>query len=187
MDTRLVAAVLILGFAAGCSDRPSNVADDDRRGTMTDSTCKGIYPSYWQDPEFPEMYEGQTVSNQPPPGYSGRVFRLSDDFPRVRPDEAAEQPWRAPRFDALFEAGTDETTKRQLADDYIWAVLTYIQEGNINSGDIDTDWDVCNNEVRSWYNIPFQTYNVLAGREFTHGLTREAPVCPSALTLPTKH
>ena len=177
MDTRFATVILILGFAVGCSERPSVAVDDDEQDTVTEAgTCKGIYPSYWQDPEFPEMYAGQTVSNQPPPGYSGPVFRLSDDFPRARPDEAADQPWRAPRFDALFAAGTDETTKRELADDYIWAVLTYIQEGNIDSGDVDTDWDVCNNEIRPWYNIPFQTYDVLAGREFTHGLTREAPV-----------
>ena len=27
------------------------------------------------------------------------------------------------------------------------------------------DWNVCDNPVRPWYNIPFQTYEVLAGRE----------------------
>ncbi|MEM9304274.1 MAG: hypothetical protein AAGE01_19335 [Pseudomonadota bacterium] len=147
-------------------------------------TCLGIYPSYWQDPEFPAMYKGQTVSNQAPDGYDGPVFRLSDAFPTEMPDEAAAQPWRDSRFDAMFDPATDQATKTELANEYSWLVMAYIQEGNVDSGDIETDWDVCNNTVRSWYHIPFQTYNVLAGREFTHGLTREAPVTFSMKTAP---
>ncbi|GHA13585.1 hypothetical protein GCM10008090_24150 [Arenicella chitinivorans] len=147
-------------------------------------TCTGTYPSYWQDPKFPEMYEGQLVSDQPPSGYQGPVFRLSDDFPRELVDESASQPWRAERFDALFDPATDPETKQQLGEEYSWLVMEYIQAGNINSGNVETDWDVCNNRVRAWYNIPFQTYNVLAGREFTHGLTREAPVSFSVNTAP---
>lgn len=147
-------------------------------------TCTGTYPSYWQDPKFPEMYEGQLVSDQPPAGYQGPVFRLSDDFPREPVDEADSQPWRDARFDALFDPATDPETKQQLGEEYSWLVMAYIQAGNIDSGNVETDWDVCNNKVRSWYNIPFQTYNVLAGREFTHGLTREAPVSFSVNTSP---
>ncbi len=147
-------------------------------------TCTGTYPSYWQDPKFPEMFEGQLVSDQPPAGYQGPVFRLSDDFPREPVDEADSQPWRDARFDALFDPATDPETKQQLGEEYSWLVMAYIQAGNIDSGDVETDWDVCNNKVRSWYNIPFQTYNVLAGREFTHGLTREAPVSFSVNTSP---
>lgn len=30
--------------------------------------------------------------------------------------------------------------------------------------------------MRPWFSIPFQTYDAMSGREFTHGLTREAPV-----------
>ena len=147
-------------------------------------TCTGTYPSYWQDPKFPEMYEGQLVSDQPPAGYQGPVFRLSDDFPRELVDESDAQPWRDARFDALFDPSTDPDTKQRLGEEYSWLVMAYIQAGNIDSGNVETDWDVCNNKVRSWYNIPFQTYNVLAGREFTHGLTREAPVSFSVNTSP---
>lgn len=142
----------------------------------SNGTCTGTYPSYWQDPKFPEMYEGQKISDQPGDGYKGPIFQLSDAYPTELVDERAEQPWRDTKFDPMFEATTDQANKEALALEYSWLVLKYIQEGNIDSGDISTDWDVCNNKVRSWYNIPFQTYNVLAGREFTHGLTREAPV-----------
>jgi len=44
------------------------------------------------------------------------------------------------------------------------------------SGDVNTDWDLCNNKVRAWYHIPYHTYDPMSGREFIHGLTREAPV-----------
>lgn len=51
-----------------------------------------------------------------------------------------------------------------------------IQAGNTGSGDVATDWTLCTNKVRNWFRIPFQTYDALSGREFVHGLTREAPV-----------
>jgi hypothetical protein len=122
------------------------------------------------------MWEGQTITNRPPAGWTGPVFRLSDRFPEQPVDDSGAQPWRAGRYDALFSAQTSQDRKTELARDYIWALMRYIQEGNIDSGDIDTDWDMCRNRVRNWYHIPFQTYDALSGREFVHGLTREAPV-----------
>jgi hypothetical protein len=53
--------------------------------------------------------------------------------------------------------------------------MKYVQEGNINQPH-QLDFDVCENPIRPWFHIPFQTYNAMSGREFTHGLTREAPV-----------
>ena len=145
---------------------------------MTAGTCAEIFPSYWQDPnpKFAAMWEGQTTSDTPPSGWDGPVFRLSDAYPTSLVDESAAQPWRDSRFDALFDPSTDEPTKTKLADEYSWAVMKYIQEGNLGGDDVEQDWNVCNNEVRGWYHMPFQTYDVLSGREFTHGLTREAPV-----------
>lgn len=147
-------------------------------------TCSGVYPSYWQDPKFPDMYAGQTISDQPSDDYDGPVFQLSDDFPTQLVDERPDQPWRDAKFDAMFDPSTDQALKSDLALEYSWLVMRYLQAGNIDSGNTDTDWNVCNNAVRSWYNIPYQTYNVLAGREFTHGLTREAPVSFSMSTTP---
>ncbi len=34
--------------------------------------------------------------------------------------------------------------------------MNYIQEGNLSGGDVEQDWDVCNNTVRGWYHMPFQ-------------------------------
>lgn len=184
MNVKLLIPLLLAGFVIACAEdkEPVQPAETSPAGpapaapTSVASTCSGTYPSYWQDPKFPEMYAGQEVSNQAPAGYTGRVFELSDTYPTSYVDEAADQPWRSNKFDAMFDTRTDDASKTALAEEYIWEVLKYIQAGNINSGNTDTDWNVCNNEIRSWYNIPYQTYNVLAGREFTHGLTREAPV-----------
>jgi hypothetical protein len=178
MQRTLPCAISLLVLVA-CSDpREADDARSERSKTNGEGTCTGTFPSYWQDPDprFAGMWRGQTVSNAPPEGWSGPVFRLSDAFPAEPVDEEAHQPWRASRFDALFDLATPTDVKTELAREYSWAVMRYLQEGNIESGDVGTDWDVCHNPVRTWYHIPFQTYDVLSGREFVHGLTREAPV-----------
>ncbi|SDT97616.1 hypothetical protein [Halopseudomonas salegens] len=198
MRARLIMTVLASLLLYACGQEETNAdthmaeaeaavpASDsaDNPETQANGTCTGTYPSYWQDPNFPDMYESQLVSNQPGVDYKGPVFQLSDAFPAEPVDERADQPWRSSKFDAMFDPETDQATREALALEYGNLVLAYIQEGNIDSGDINTDWDVCNNQVRSWYNIPFQTYDVMSGREFTHGLTREAPVNFSMNTSP---
>jgi hypothetical protein len=163
----------------GCAG-PREAGEGPSGGSKTDTegTCTGAFPSYWQDPDprFAGMWRKQTVSNAPPEDWSGPVFRLGDAFPADLVDEEANQPWRARRFDALFDPATPTAVRTELARDYSWAVMRYLQEGNIDSGNVSTDWDVCHNSVRRWYHMPFQTYDVLSGREFVHGLTREAPV-----------
>lgn len=166
----LVCAAITLTIACVDSSGGGGLADE--------GTCAGVFPSYWQDPDttFRPMWRGQTISNTPPEGWSGPVFRLSDAYPTERQDDAAAQPWRNARFDALFDPATDPATKTALARDYAWAVMRYIQDGNIGSRDVTADWTLCNNPVRPWFHMPFQTYDVMSGREFAHGLTREAPV-----------
>lgn len=180
MTFRLLTLITIGIFLASCGPKTTQIVE---RPEPT-GTCSGVYPSYWQDPKFPDMYEGQKVSNQAKAGYSGRIFQLSDAFPKTFEDESADQPWRSSKFDAMFDPATGTPIRTALAEEYSWLVMQYIQAGNINSGNVDTDWDVCNNPIRSWNHIPYQTYNVLAGREFTHGLTREAPVKFSMDTSP---
>lgn len=146
--------------------------------TSLPGTCAGPYPNYWQDPKFTStgMWLGQKISNQPPADWSGPVFRLSQQYPSTLPAEA-NLPWMA--FNP-FKAGLSQEEMHKQAYDYSWAVLHYIQEGNVDQGasggDLENDWTLCNNKVRPWAHIPFQTYDPYSGREFIHGLTREAPV-----------
>ena len=98
-------AFLIASGGQAISAQKSETAGQNR------GTCTGIFPSYWQDPaeKFLPMWEGQIVSNAPPKGWKGPVFRLSDAYP-IAPDHDDEQPWRASRFDPLFLPSTDEQT-----------------------------------------------------------------------------
>jgi hypothetical protein len=141
------------------------------------NTCTGTYPSYWQDvaPKFADQWKGQDISNAPTGAYSGPIFKLSDDYPRQPVDDKANQPWRAAKFDAMFDPSTSQDKKAKLAKEYAWLVYNYALSGNVNRP-AQTDFDVCENPVRPWYHIAFQTYDPLSGREFIHGLTREAPV-----------
>jgi hypothetical protein len=171
MRTFLSAALLgitcISGTALAASSSPYTPVN----------TCTGTYPSYWQDvdPKFADMWQGQVLSNAPTGAYSGPIFRLADDYPRQPVDDKASQPWRAAKFDAMFNPATSQDQKAKLAKEYAWLVYNYALAGNINQRG-QTDFDVCKNPVRPWYHIPFQTYDALSGREFIHGLTREAPV-----------
>ncbi len=144
----------------------------------TENTCSGTYPSYWQDinPKFSKMWQGQTITNAPTQAWDAPVFQLSDKYPQHKVTESkTEQPWRHKKFDALFNDYGDQQQKTALAKEYAWLVLKYIQAGNTNQPG-QLDFGVCENPIRPWYHIPFQTYDAMSGREFTNGLTREAPV-----------
>ena len=156
------------------------------------SPCSGTWPSYWQDPAFQQsgMWKGQTISDTPAaqnwtprnPAYTNPAFRIADRFSAGRPDDPRAMTWRDRRFAALFDDSLAPTAKAGLANEYAWALMRYIQDGNIDSGDVDTDWNPCINTKRQWFNMPFQTYSAVQGREFIHGLTREAPVTLSVST-----
>jgi hypothetical protein len=157
---------------------PAAAPAADARAPVVSGTCSGTFPSYWQDPApgFASMWTGQTISNQPPSDWKGPVFRLSDRFPTAPVGDGGAQAWRDTKYEAMFSPATPVDSRTALARDYIWALMRYIQEGNIDSGSVTSDWNVCENKVRNWYHMPFQTYDALSGREFVHGLTREAPV-----------
>jgi len=160
-DALLATLALVSLAASAC--QPADAAD----------TCSGAYPSYFQDPAFSAsgMWNDQVVINRPPPEWRGPVFRLSDRYGSAQPEK--DRPWQA--FNP-FEPGLVYDEKQAQARGYIDAVIAYIWEGNIDSGSIATDWRLCDNRVRPWFHIPYQTYDPLSGREFVHGLTREAPV-----------
>lgn len=188
----LMIATLLAPVLAGCGTSNTNSTaaggGTDRAGATAavESPCSKVWPAYWQDPAFDKqgMWAGQTVSDTPAaqkwdpsnPAYTNPPFELADAYDKGRPEDPATHPWTDAKYDALFKPDTPQAQKTQLAHDYGWAVMHYIQEGNIDSGDVNTDWNLCANKVRQWFNMPFQTYDVLQGREFIHGLTREAPV-----------
>jgi len=149
--------------------------DQDTVIAAYENTCSGTYPSYWQDPAFSQMWVGQKITGQQPKDWQGSTFQLSDKYPRQPVDDKANQPWRSEKFDPLFLPETTQAIKKQLGEEYSWLVMEYTQAGNVNRPN-KVDWDICENAIRPWFHIPFQTYDPMSGREFSHGLTREAPV-----------
>lgn len=171
-----VLLVLALSACKQPTSTPANAAESSNLAQATQavpSTCSGSYPSYFQDPAFSNtgMWTNQVTINQPTPNWTGPVFQLSDAYGTAVPE--SEYPWL--KFNP-FDPSLSQQQKLEQAEQYLWAVMDYMQEGNINNGDIANDWSLCNNPVRQWFHIPYQTYDPLSGREFVHGLTREAPV-----------
>ncbi len=97
----------------------------------------------------------------PPPGWSGPVFRLSQNYPATKPALGAA-PWRALNF-------------RTQSAQYLKALLTYSLQGNTK-----VDFRGQDNAVRKWYHAPWMHAGP-AGREFIHGLTRERASRPREL------
>ncbi len=178
MLKKVIALFGVAFILYGCGEnnielKAANHPAENKTSVVASDTCTGAYPSYFQDPAFSStgMWDNEVIINQPPEGWGGPVFNLSDAYSTAVPD--SEEPWQ--QFNP-FDSKLSEAEKAKQAQGYIWAVMKYIQQGNINSGNVNDDWTLCDNPVRSWFHIPYQTYDPLSGREFVHGLTREAPV-----------
>lgn len=110
-----------------------------------------------QEPRFPSF----APDHAPPPDYQGPVFSLSQDYPTAEPP-AEPMPWDSIDFfsDPL---------------EYARAVLAYGVEGNV-----DVDWVVQDNSVRTWYHAPWM-HPGCGGREYIRGMTRERSSRPGEL------
>jgi hypothetical protein len=101
---------------------------------------------------FPDAHDA------PPAGWTGAVFKLSQNYPRTLPG-ISKPPWL--QFDF---------TQPAQAPSYMNAVLNYCMQGNTANNFAD----VSKNAVRKWYHAPW-LHAGSAGREFIHGMTRERP------------
>lgn len=109
-------------------------------------------------PRFPDF--GQLP---PPASYTGRIFKLSQDYPQRKPPlDAGIRKILAIDFNKDWKA-------------YAEAVRDYIYEGNIEAEGVANDFYVEDNKVRRWYHVPWQHWGDM-GREGIHGLTKEGPV-----------
>jgi hypothetical protein len=105
----------------------------------------------------------------PPPGqYQGRIFKLSQDYPKARP---------------ALDAGVQRILKIDFRKDwnaYLLAVRDYVYEGNIENRPVSEAFYLEDNKVRPWFHVPWQHYGDF-GRDGIHGLTKEGPVAPLSL------
>jgi len=105
--------------------------------------------------QFPNAHD------QPPAGWTGPVFTLSQAYPGSLPnlEPLAKRKWRQFNFKDPAQA-----------PQYMQAVLDYCMEGNTP----DNFNAVGQNPVRKWYHAPW-LHSTASGREFIHGMTRERP------------
>ena len=113
-------------------------------------------------PAFPDF--GNML---PPSDYNGRTFKLSQDYPRVKPA-------MDPAVQKILQIDYTKNWKK-----YALAVRDYVFQGNIERGVTDSFY-LEENPVRRWYHVPWQHYGPF-GREGIHGLTKEGPEQPQTL------
>lgn len=106
-----------------------------------------------------------------PLSHNGQLFKLSQTFPKALPGKEAIPAFFRPE---LSPEAFREYHKRNWRE-YMLGIRDYCFEGNI-----DRDWRVMENPVRTWYHMPWQHWQRL-GREGLHGLTKEAAVKPRQL------
>lgn len=132
-------------------------SDDAGRDQHATKDCvRGAYKDYY--------LQGQ--GGDPPAGYTGRVFKLSQNYPTALPP-MEKYPW----LKIAFKDGGPVDP-----EGYLRALLAYGLEGNV-----DVDFYVEDNKVRHWYGIPWMDWNTEVtadwpgtdGREFVHGFTHE--------------
>ncbi len=104
-----------------------------------------------------------------PTQYKGRVFNLSQRYPKQMPDESM-----LPKF--------LEINFKEDWHDYLMAARSYCLKGNVQGGDVANDFDAALEKKPIWFHIPWQHYGK-NGREGVHGLTKEAPVSKEQLAI----
>src|ERR1044072_5146197 len=104
-------------------------------------TLAATQPSQAPRQAFPD-FGFQAPTSQ----YSGEPFRLSQDYPKTKPDGK-----KLPDFFATLPKSfnTDFAPWRE----YMMAIREYCFAGNL-----DVDWRVEKNQTRKWFHIPWQHY-----------------------------
>lgn len=161
MTTRaLVPAAVALAIVCASSpfgSRPALASDDAVRNQFAKKDCvRGKFKDYYRQGE----------GGDPPSGYRGRVFKLSQDFPNQLPP-MEKYPW----LKIPFKNGGPADPQA-----YLQALLDYGLEGNV-----EVDFYVEDNKKRKWYGMPWMDWNTEVasdwpgtdGREFVHGFTHE--------------
>ncbi len=132
------------------------------RGLCLAALISALLTACMPTPPAPQVPFKDYGYKPPASEYSGALFKLSQDYPALRP----------PMSDLPLLLNTDFTQDWRA---YILQARDYCFEGNL-----EVDWRVENNKVRKWYHAPWQDYGPL-GREAIHGLTKEAPLAVGQL------
>ena len=105
----------------------------------------------------------------PPTEYKGRVFTLSQKYPKTEPSAAQRPEFMKIDFKEHWR-------------EYLLAAQDYCFKDNVQGGDIANDFDAALRANPTWFHVPWQ-HATPQGREGVHGLTKEAPVHPQQLAI----
>lgn len=109
--------------------------------------------------------------DEPPPGWTGPVFKLSDHYPKGSP--GCPSPWLKRRVDF-------KTAKWDRAwAAYIQDIVNYVKEGQDADLPDETGWRTDVKGSTRWFHVPWMAYDGQRGREFVHGLTNELSTAES--------
>jgi hypothetical protein len=158
LGTRPLAA-LALGLVLSTNALATSAAasDDATRNKFAQKGCvRGTFKDYYR----------QRDGGDPPAGYTGKVFKLSQNYPDKLPP-MEKYPW----LKIPFKNGGPVDPRA-----YLQALLAYGLDGNVA-----VDFYVENNKKRKWYGMPWMDWNTEVaadwpgtdGREFVHGFTHE--------------
>lgn len=136
----------------------------------------GFFGACSTDAEVPQAAElaFQDAAVPAPPGWTGRVFKLSADYPKTEP--AACDPsvctWLA--LDVDFGDGTkapDYVDGKWAA--YMQAILDYVKAGQDPNLANDIGYRSEVDGKTRWFHVPWMAYDATTGRDFIHGTTNE--------------
>lgn len=121
-------------------------------------------------PKYQLKFPDFANNGMPAPGtYTGRVFILSQDYPK-------EMPPLEPAVANIMKIDYQKDWRA-----YLDAVKQYVFEGNIDAPQgVEDDFFLEDNAVRRWYHVPWQHWGT-SGREGYHGLTKEGPLAVGSL------
>ena len=154
-------AVTLLAFQ--CKTENSSAAENTTTGSSPSKMLKITSPNHPNLEIEPALRFPDFAFLASPGDYDGRVFLLSQDFPQEKPKkDAGVEKLLAMDFKADWKA-------------YALAVRDYVLEGNGNPKDVENSFYLEDNQVRSWYHVPWQHWGS-TGREGIHGLTQEGPI-----------
>jgi hypothetical protein len=115
-------------------------------------------------------------ADQPPEGWTGPVFALSDDYP-------AENPGACPKdlctwLDLDVNLSPNFGAPRPTWDDAVWneyiqRIMAYVAEGQDPNLAHEVGFQTEVNGETRWYHVPWMAYDPMVGREFVHGTTNE--------------
>lgn len=165
MPRATVLISVLIACVAGCTGPGGEGAALATTGTgcPAGARCLPVLPNGAPDPggTYTAQCTGRFADyvDSIPPGFSGRRFRLSQNYPSSPATAAGSYPWDGQDFRTAAEAVA-----------YLTSVRNYVYEGMVAA-----DWYLEDNAVRRWYHVPWM-HTGRNPREFVRGLTQERPL-----------